>query len=397
MPWGAAIGAVGALGAAAINKKGQSSTGGSSSSDSPETIAATNTALSKATDISNRGYTPYTGQVVQGLSDQEKQGQSLIDPNSTANTKASSLLDQAAGDINGIKQYNTENLKSYMDPYVSSVLTPQLEQENIDYNAQKSALANNKAGAFGGDRAALAQSGLDYAHKQTIAGDVGNAYSKAYTNAQQAFFQDASKQMNAAKGLQSVSGDVSKLNEQQYQDLMSSGGLTRALGQKQLDFNLSQFLEQRDWSVNNLSPLLSAIDASKGTQRTTNTYSGPNSGVGQAIGAAATIAGAYFTGGKSTGGDQNNGGTPDTTQNDYNLYSSTGNSPEDMASDVRLKTDIVQIGHLPSGLPLYEFRYLWDPDTVHVGVLAHEAAWIFPQAVREGVDGYLRVRYDRIH
>lgn len=334
--------------------------------------------------------------MVQGLSDQEKQGQALVDPNSAANTKASSLLDTAAGDIQGIKQYNTENLKSYMDPYVSSVLTPQLEQENIDYNTQKSALANNKAGAFGGDRAALAQSGLDYAHKQTIAGDVGNAYSKAFTNAQQAFFQDADKQMKAAQGLQAVSGDVSKLNEQQFQDLMSSGGLTRALGQKQLDFNYNQFIEQRDWSVNNLQPLLSAIDASKGTTRNTSTFSGPSSAAGQAIGAAATIAGAYFTGGKSTGG-QNNGGTPDTTQNDYNLYSSTGNSPEDMASDVRLKTGIVQIGHLASGVPLYEFRYVWDPDTVHIGVLAHEAAWVFPQAVREGADGYLRVRYDRIH
>jgi hypothetical protein len=131
--------------------------------------------------------------------------------------------------------------------------------------------------------------------------------------------------MNAAKGLQSVSGDISQLNQQQYQDLMSSGGLDRALGQKQLDFNLSQFLEQRDWSVNNLSPLLSAIDASKGTQRNTSTYSGPNSGVGQAIGAAATVAGAYFTGGKSTdeGPDTRQiGNMANNTIDDYNSNSS---------------------------------------------------------------------------
>lgn len=243
---------------------------------------------------------------MQGLSSQEQQGNALIDPSSAANQKSSSLLDQAAGDIQGIKQYNTQNLQSYMDPYVSSVLTPQLQQENIDYNAQKSALANNKAGAFGGDRAALAESGLDYAHKQTIAGDVGNAYSSAYTNAQSAFFQDQNKQLNAAKGLQSVAGDVSALNQQQYQDLMSSGGLTRALGQKQLDFNYNQFIEQRDWSVNNLQPLLSSINAAKGTQGVTSTYSGPSSAAGQAIGAAATIAGAYFTGGKSVSGPDTN-------------------------------------------------------------------------------------------
>lgn len=64
-------------------------------------------------------------------------------------------------------------------------------------------------------------------------------------------------------------------------------------------------------------------------------------------------------------------------------------------SDIRAKRDIEEIGALPSGLPLYSFRYLWD-NAPQVGVMAHEAAEIFPEAVFMHDSGYLAVDYDRI-
>ena len=63
-------------------------------------------------------------------------------------------------------------------------------------------------------------------------------------------------------------------------------------------------------------------------------------------------------------------------------------------SDARLKTDIVRLGALPSGLPVYSFKYVWSPVT-HVGVMAQEAMVLFPYAVHE-VDGFLAVDYSRI-
>ena len=63
-------------------------------------------------------------------------------------------------------------------------------------------------------------------------------------------------------------------------------------------------------------------------------------------------------------------------------------------SDIRLKTDIVRLGALPSGLPVYSFKYVWSPVT-HVGVMAQEAMVLFPNAVRE-VEGFLAVDYSRI-
>lgn len=299
MPWGAAIGAVAAIGSAEISKSGKSSAGGSTSTQtlSPQQTAAQNDALGKAQTIANTPYTPYTGQVVAPENQNQITGTAQASPDSELNKQASSLYTAAAGDISGIKQYTADNLKSYMDPYVQATLTPALDAENINFAGQKSALENSKAGAFGGDRSALEEQSLDTAHAKTIASDVGNAYSAAYTNAQNAFFTDQKTQLQAGQDLAAVGGDVSKLNQDQIKNLMQTGGVGQALEQQQLNFNLNTFLTNQNWSTTQLQPLLQAIAASKGVSTSTQLY-GPSSNVaGTALGAAATVAGAYFTGG----------------------------------------------------------------------------------------------------
>jgi hypothetical protein len=64
-------------------------------------------------------------------------------------------------------------------------------------------------------------------------------------------------------------------------------------------------------------------------------------------------------------------------------------------SDIRLKTDVVRVGQLDNGVPLYRFRYLWSSD-IYVGVLAHEVLPVVPYAVIVGEDGYMRVNYDML-
>jgi hypothetical protein len=63
-----------------------------------------------------------------------------------------------------------------------------------------------------------------------------------------------------------------------------------------------------------------------------------------------------------------------------------------IVSDIRLKSDIAQVGQLANGLNLYRYRYLWS-DTVYVGVMAQEVAKAYPASVARGADGYLRVNY----
>jgi hypothetical protein len=65
-----------------------------------------------------------------------------------------------------------------------------------------------------------------------------------------------------------------------------------------------------------------------------------------------------------------------------------------MASDRRLKTNIVRIGELANGLATYVFTYIGD--TVrHFGVMAQEALGIVPEAVG-AIDGYYYVDYRKV-
>ena len=64
-------------------------------------------------------------------------------------------------------------------------------------------------------------------------------------------------------------------------------------------------------------------------------------------------------------------------------------------SDRRLKTDIVQVGLLRAGIPLYRFRYI-GRDDVHVGVMAQDVLPVVPEAVITDASGFMRVDYRRL-
>ncbi len=63
-------------------------------------------------------------------------------------------------------------------------------------------------------------------------------------------------------------------------------------------------------------------------------------------------------------------------------------------SDIRLKRGVVRVGELPSGLPEYEWTYIWGGPRYR-GVMAHEAREVFPDAV-VSLGGFLAVDYSRI-
>ncbi len=64
-------------------------------------------------------------------------------------------------------------------------------------------------------------------------------------------------------------------------------------------------------------------------------------------------------------------------------------------SDRRLKTDIQALGHSPSGLPIYHFRYIWG-GPAYVGVMAQDLLDTRPDAAILTETGYFMVDYDRI-
>ena len=64
-------------------------------------------------------------------------------------------------------------------------------------------------------------------------------------------------------------------------------------------------------------------------------------------------------------------------------------------SDVRLKTDIEQVGTTAYGLPLYHFRYKTGPERFE-GVMAQDVLEVMPDAVVKGEDGFYRVNYGQL-
>lgn len=66
------------------------------------------------------------------------------------------------------------------------------------------------------------------------------------------------------------------------------------------------------------------------------------------------------------------------------------------ASDIRLKHDIRRVGETASGIPVYDFKYLWSED-VHRGVMAQEAVLKFPDAISYSDDGFAMVDYRKIY
>jgi len=63
-----------------------------------------------------------------------------------------------------------------------------------------------------------------------------------------------------------------------------------------------------------------------------------------------------------------------------------------LASDRRLKRDIVRIGTRRDGLGVYKYRYLNAPE-IHTGVMADEVKRVRPDLVVKGRDGYMAVSY----
>jgi hypothetical protein len=64
-------------------------------------------------------------------------------------------------------------------------------------------------------------------------------------------------------------------------------------------------------------------------------------------------------------------------------------------SDVALKHDVILLGTLDSGIGFYRFAY-YGSDKAYVGVMAQEVQAVMPNAIVQGRDGYLRVRYEKL-
>lgn len=251
-------------------------------------------AVDKATAISNRQYTPYKRQRVAGMSEGEVAAKNLA-LDATKNNTSMRYLEQAGQMASDQPEFSRENLAKYMDPYVEDVVQGALRKEREAYGTARANLGATaaKRGAFGGDRQALLESGLTGKHLQATGDIAAQGYSDAFRTASQLFLSDNDRKMRAADSLRAVGGDIQRLNSQQISDLAATGQIDRLLEQADLDFDYQQFIENRDWDVTNLQPLIATLSSVPHSSTTTQKSSG--GALGTILGAGMTAVG-MFTG-----------------------------------------------------------------------------------------------------
>jgi hypothetical protein len=287
------------------------------------------------TDINQNPYQQYGGQRLAGFTPLQAQAMTNVSNMQVAPQvgQASGLAGAAgqgslgvAGQMMGVGQNyanmatDPSSIQAYMNPYIEQSLAPQLRMLG-----QQQAIAgqdiNAKAvgqGAFGGNRATLAQGlnaqNYDLARQSAI----GQGYNNAFQAAQQA------QQFGSNLGLQGYQGALSglsqanqaastlgQLGQTQYgqqmginQAQMQSGAMQQALQQQGLDTQYQDFLKQQNYPYQQqafMSDMLRGLPLSQSAQ---TQYTAPPSAASQIGGLGMTGLGIYgMSGGfKAKGG-----------------------------------------------------------------------------------------------
>lgn len=336
-------------------------------------------AVGMATDIADRPYEEYTGQrFAEATPAEQKAFGMAMGPEAGAWREDIERSREFAE--RGGQSFLDADIDAYMNPYIESALEPaarELREESLRTQTQLRGQAA-KAEAFGGSRAAILEAEASGRHLETISDLYAQGYKSAYDAATTAFDQDRVAARAASDQFRAIGAEGQQMLSNEMNNLLVVGGLERQLEQSNLDFDYAQFIEARDWDVTNLRTLVDTLQRVPHGTTTTETTSG---GEFQAVlGAAATVAGAYFTGGLST-------------------MIQAGAKTQD-PSDIRLKDNVELIGKRGK---FNWYKWSWNDLAKAIGadkypsegVIANEVMKTRPDLV--GLrDGYLTVSYEGI-
>lgn len=338
MPWGVAVAAGISATAGTIN--GAQASSAAKKAAAPLTQAQ-NTLYGDAESIASTPYTPYTGQQVADLSSNQVSAVQQANADSAPGNQASAYLTDAgdeAADIAG-NNWNSTTAKNYMNPYTQNVTDLALNQENQSYaNTQNTAgLTAASSGAFGGDRAALTQATNTVGHNYNQGEIEAQGQAAAYTNAQQLWSADNARMSSAANAYSAAGNDITNMNSQDINNLLSTGGAQQAVAQMKLTTGYNNYLDQRNWATNQLAPLESAAGRTPTLAATS-----PTNYASSLVGAGSALAG-YF--GSNSANNQstasetaslNNTSAADTASEAGNYFGLDTNSSEGAGSNVNV-------------------------------------------------------------
>jgi hypothetical protein len=259
--------------------------------------AGSEKAVGIASDIADRPYTPYEEQRIADLSEGERvAGERALEFGQDYQSdleRSRELTEQ------GVTAFTDADMEGYMSPYISGALDPaarELREEMARQQAQIGGQAG-MVGAFGGGRQAIAEAESRRGGLEAMSDLYGRGYQQAFESARDQFNRDRDVFARGAEQFRATGQAGQQMLGQDIQNLLTTGGVKRQLEQAGLDFDYGQFIEARDWDVNNLKPLLDTLSTVPHTK--TRTEKQKKGALGTILGVAATVAGAYFTGGAS--------------------------------------------------------------------------------------------------
>ncbi len=261
-------------------------------------------AASLASNYAAQPYTPYTGNRVAALTENERMG---IDAAREGVGAYRPDLESARGALEGMTSFTEADIGSYMNPYIEQALNPAARElrEDIERRTQDKRGRLASAGAFG-SRAALDVAESERAGLESLSDLYSTGYARAFDNATSLWQADQDRAITQSRAFMDLAGVGSDLLGEDVNRLMRTGDVQRRVDQAMADFDYQQFVEGRDWGGRQASMLTDVLRGLKGsyteTTKSKTTQKEKGNALGQVLGAAATVAGAYFTGGGSLAG-----------------------------------------------------------------------------------------------
>ena len=232
--------------------------------------------LGKGRALAEQPYTAYTGPLTAGASDlQTKAFQgvgNLAAPTTMGAFTPGTFSATGAPDPTGDAPTAGGSIANqYMNPYLSAVLQPQLEEarRQAEISRQEEAGRFTRAGAFGGSRQALADLERDDRLQRNLADITGKGYAQAFESARQQFNTEQERQKAAQEMANRFGFDVLSAQGR-------GGDIQRGIEAEGIAADRAQFEEERDFPYKQVQYMQSLLQGLP-LQTQSYTYSQPSS------------------------------------------------------------------------------------------------------------------------
>ena len=281
----------------------------------PKTGAVTNTAQEQAR-AAVAGFSPMQEQAFRQTANLQVPGQYGVGSQfvGAGGMGAANIAQQAAG---AGQQYNMMATnpfaqQAFMSPYIQNALQPQLQemQRQYDITGLQQKRAAVGAGAFGGNREALAQAENQRNKNMAMNQAIGTGYQDAFKSAQQAqqfganlglqgfntALQGTGQLMGAGKSLADIGGAQLQAQQGIIGLQSQAGAQQQSLEQQRINQAIQNYALQQQYPQLQLSTMSSLLRGLPLQQATTQQYQAPPSAISQIGGLGTAGIGAYGLG-----------------------------------------------------------------------------------------------------